>query len=465
MKHEIYQYEKSCFIAAVNEVAVFLQERGDLGDELSKRHFRFENDRYFIESKERLSFDKGISDAFFRKPEELDLDLPALNNCLKVLAPYFEKAHTDLDREGQVDFGYWQAWIRLRPWIGQCFSSAACNSPNEKVAEAVFEERFSMLLDAVDSRLGKFIVPIHGVTWDCSQDAITMAEGLSLVRLADEVKSEGWYDYWFDHASTNPRDIAYCEVAAIGASQEARASLELLLDCLRLVGVRRIKAPDCFWLGHEFSMSPAGYGGVENYDSISRPIVEKVALDIDTLLAVRGLLGKIERVRSARNDGAIETPIRRYVLACNRRSDPDRLMDLALSMESLFSASNAWLQALSILAPYISPAEATSLKAVLSRLKKARDAVAHTGVYEMGAHDAKFMDEAFTAVSDVICAVIDKMANSNSTVKEVVGRGVDSLLAKGISIAPEDVARKWWRRKGDGVDCPAFHRQVVRIQT
>lgn len=436
--------EKAAFVEAVREVVRLFEGRVVQPREVARRHFRFEEDSYYIETRTHLAFHSATAEIFDKELVQFEVEHPALNRCIASLAPYFDRAHVDLrDETSGRDFGYWQARLRLRHWMEQCFAIAESLSPSIEIAESVFDERFSLLQNSKESKIGTFIVPIHGVSWACADSAIPISDEISLVKLCDALKSEGWYDHWFDFVSTNPRDIAYCEVAAVGNSKGARDELDLLLDSMRLVGLREIKAPDCFWLGHKFSISPAGLGPVEGYDSISRPVFQKRVLTEDLVGLIRTSVAKLKRIERARNNGALETPIRRYVVACNRREETDRLMDLALSVETLLGSNNAWLQAVAVLAPYLDELEARSVEETLIRLSKARNKIAHTGRFEQDNPADPLFRSASVVVADLLFAVVDQMAESSLSAGQVIKSRLDDLVRKGLSSATGRKSR-WW---------------------
>src|SRR5207342_3250443 len=172
-------------------------------------------------------------------------------------------------------------------------------APPKAISDAVIAERIAAWLD--DKK--PFLIPIHGLGWAINTSDLKIADDLYLVALSDQAKSEGWYDLWSDYVSTNPRDIADCAFAIRGLTEDARHRAIDFLDALRLLRIGRISAPDCFWLGHQFSVSSGGLGPVENYGPVHRvmgPQADLAAADADRAIK---LCSKLQTLRVRRAYG------------------------------------------------------------------------------------------------------------------------------------------------------------------
>lgn len=437
----MHEQECQLFRLAVEELASELEAVDAVRSEVSRRHFRFEGDRYFIESVSRPLYSGATYKRAYLSKDELRRELPAFHECLSRLAAVSPK-NEDAENE---ESSYWQAWIHVRTWIDQCFSQADSLKPSEDLCEAIFRERYESWLHP-----GKpFLIPVHGLRWSGESASYELSPELQVIKLSDDIKSQGWFDLWVDSVSTNAGDIANCDIALRGATEEARARAVDFLDSLRLLRIGSVFAPDCFWLGHEFGVVGGGLGPVQSYGPIRRPIVERVELTREKLDVAAGLYKRIQCIRRARHYGALETPLSRYRMAMSRFGAPeDGLLDLAISLESLFSSAGGEkaisLRGIAVLAPYIRAEDAATIRKTLKLLKTARDKIAHTGVLSDSTRH-NFLADASKTVAEILCAVIDQSSEGNVPADAVASGALERLVSRAFAAQLNSSRNAWWR--------------------
>jgi hypothetical protein len=445
-----YNEEFSLFHSFVDEISSKLIENKTQSQAISRRGFKFKDDKYTIESDERSDYSAAIHELVWKPKEQLFSQLPVFENVLQRFRKYFSSGAVLAGVKDETpESDYWRAWSYLPKWAHQCFFLGDSLNPSVNVIQSVFLDRFGPAVGEWPENFKSYIIPIHGLTWNLTECEVDTNFGFRVVHLTDEIKSEGWYDSWFDFGSTNPRDISYCQVAIVGKIGEESNLPRDFLDALRLAGAPRFSAPDRFSPRFEFSIVGATHGSIEDYGPIIRhrgSASELTAKNINDALRITNCIANLRRKSRWKY---FELPVRRFVIACSRNLLADQLLDMALSIEALLvpgGKGDKFINGAAILAANGKNETAKLAVPVLKTLQNARNKIAHTGDLdwvkikrdhnEVSSNKIEQPHELFELIREVTSQLLDSAMTlylrDKTTKENPLFEYGSTLLAKGV---------------------------------